>query len=216
MVLILEQCICDAKYTVDEVSSSLKVRSMPFGIASTSWFKEWEVETRHTHTRTHTSHKPVSDSDGYSESESRSVMSNSLRPQGLYSPWNSPGQNTEVGSHSLLQGIFPIQESNQGFLHCRWILYQLSYQGSPNKLHIWGPSNDVVFFYIKYIILRVELQKQYPFILSTSIRWSGIVSNISPTQLGGGTLASKWRYASSSRSPEPIYKTSRRPSVEES
>ena len=49
MVLILEQCICDAKYTVGEVSSSLKVRSMPFGTASTSWFKEWEVETRHTH-----------------------------------------------------------------------------------------------------------------------------------------------------------------------
>ena len=79
-----------------------------------------------------------------------------------------------------------------------------------------GLQTMLFFFYIKYIILRVELQKQYPFILSTSIRWSGIVSNISPTQLGGGTLASKWRYASSSRSPEPIYKTSRRPSVEES
>ena len=36
----------------------------------------------------------------------------------------------EVGSLSLLQGIFPTQESNQGLLHCRWILYQLSYQGS--------------------------------------------------------------------------------------
>ena len=34
-----------------------------------------------------------------------------------------------VGSHSLLQGIFPTQELNQGVLHCRWILYQLSYQG---------------------------------------------------------------------------------------
>ena len=157
----------------------------------------------------------MSDSDAYSESESRSVTSNSLRPQELYSPWNSPGQNTGVGSHSLLQGNFPIQESNQGLLPCRQILYQLSYQGSPNKLHIWGPSN-VVLFCIKYIILRVELQKQSPFILSTSIRWSGIVSNISPAQLGGGTLASKWRYASSSRSPEPIYVTSRRSSVEES
>ena len=48
-----------------------------------------------------------------------------------YSPWNSPGQNTGVRSLSLLQGIFLTQESNQGFLHCRWILYQLSYQGSP-------------------------------------------------------------------------------------
>ena len=40
-------------------------------------------------------------------------------------------QNTGVGSLSLLQQIFPIQESNQGPLNCRQILYQLSYQGSP-------------------------------------------------------------------------------------
>ena len=45
-------------------------------------------------------------------SESCSVMSNSLWPHGLYSPWNSPGQNTGVGSLSLLQGIFPTQGSN--------------------------------------------------------------------------------------------------------
>ena len=55
-------------------------------------------------------------------------MSDSLQPHGLYSPWNSPGQNTRVGSHSLLQQIFPTQESNWGLLHCRQILYQLSYQ----------------------------------------------------------------------------------------
>ena len=54
-----------------------------------------------------------------------------LRPHRLYSPWNSQGQNTGVGSLSLLQGIFPTQGSNPGFLHCRQILYQLSYQGSP-------------------------------------------------------------------------------------
>ena len=42
-------------------------------------------------------------------SECHSVMSDSLRPHGLYSPWNSPGQNTGVGSLSLLQGIFPTQ-----------------------------------------------------------------------------------------------------------
>ena len=40
-------------------------------------------------------------------------------------------KNTGVGSLSLLQQIFPIQELNQGLLHCRQILYQLSYQGSP-------------------------------------------------------------------------------------
>ena len=61
-------------------------------------------------------------------------MSDSLWPHGLYSPWNSPGQNTGVGNLCLLQGIFPTQESNWGLLHCRWILYQLSYQGSPSTL----------------------------------------------------------------------------------
>ena len=47
-----------------------------------------------------------------------------------------PGKlkNTRVGSLSLLQGIFLIQKSNQGLLHCRQILYQLSYQGSPRIL----------------------------------------------------------------------------------
>ena len=68
------------------------------------------------------------------QSESCSVVSDSLRPHGLYSPWNSPGQNTEVGSLSLLQGIFPTQGSNPGLLHCRWILYQLSHKGSPRIL----------------------------------------------------------------------------------
>ena len=42
------------------------------------------------------------------------VVSNSLRPNGLYSPWNSPGQNTAVSSLSLLQGIFPTQGLNPG------------------------------------------------------------------------------------------------------
>ena len=70
----------------------------------------------------------------YNESESHSVMSDSLRPHGLYSPWNSPGQNTGVGSHSFLQGIFPTQGSNPGLLHCRWILYQLSHRGHPRIL----------------------------------------------------------------------------------
>ena len=98
----------------------------------------------------------------------------------IHSPWNSPGQNTGVGSLSLLQGnlpnpgikpssptlqvdslpaewatgtpkntrvgslsllqqILPTQESNQGLLHCRQTLYQLSYQGSPKK-KMWGSA----------------------------------------------------------------------------
>ena len=66
-----------------------------------------------------------------SESESHSVMSNSLRPHGQYSPWNSPGQNTGVDSLFLLQEIFPVQELNPGLPHCRQSLYQLSDQESP-------------------------------------------------------------------------------------
>ena len=60
-----------------------------------------------------------------------SVASNSLRPYGwqpamLLCPWNSPGKNTGVGCHSLLQGIFPTQESNPGLPHCEQTLYRLS------------------------------------------------------------------------------------------
>ena len=52
----------------------------------------------------------------------------------IHIPWNSQGQNTGVGSCSLLQGIFPTLASNPGLPHCRWILYQLSWQGSPRIL----------------------------------------------------------------------------------
>ena len=60
--------------------------------------------------------------------------SDSLWPHGLYSPRNSPGQNTGVGSLSLLQGIFPTQGSNPSFPHCEQILYQLSHKRSPRTL----------------------------------------------------------------------------------
>ena len=95
-----------------------------------------------------------------------SVVSDSLWPHGLQParllcPWDSPGKNTGVGCHALLQGIFPTQGSNPGLLHCRWILYQLSYQGSPlstikpenqaKKAPAWGciklePNNSVYCF----------------------------------------------------------------------
>ena len=64
------------------------------------------------------------------------VMSDSLRPHGLYPArllcsWDSPGKNTGVGIHFLLQGIFPTQGWNRDLLHCRQILYWLSQEGSP-------------------------------------------------------------------------------------
>ena len=70
-----------------------------------------------------------------------SLVSDSLRPHGLYSlpgsfvHGDSPGKNTGVGCHALLQGIFPTQGLNPGLLHCRQILYHLSHQGS--HCYLW-------------------------------------------------------------------------------
>ena len=70
------------------------------------------------------------------ETVSLSVMSTTLykpmdcRPSRLLCPWNPPAKNTGVGSHSLLQGIFPTQGLNLGLLRRRQILYHLSHQGN--------------------------------------------------------------------------------------
>ena len=66
-----------------------------------------------------------------SEGVSNWIVSDALRPNGLYSPRNSPGQNNGVDNLSLLQGIIPTQGLNPALPHCRWFLYQLSHQGSP-------------------------------------------------------------------------------------
>ena len=55
-------------------------------------------------------------------------------PPGSSVHGDSPGKNTGVGCLALLQGIFPTQGLNPGLLHCRWILYHLSHQGSPRIL----------------------------------------------------------------------------------
>ena len=76
------------------------------------------------------------------ESESLSVVSDSLWPHSLQSPWNSPGQSIGVGSLSLLQGLFPTQGSNPDLLHCRRILYQLSYKEQKEVLKWVRGMND--------------------------------------------------------------------------
>ena len=71
----------------------------------------------------------------------------------IYSPWNSPDQNTGIGNLSLLQWIFPTQESNWHLLHCRQIIYQLSYQGSPNNIKEYNYSfilSSMRFLYFRY------------------------------------------------------------------
>ena len=57
-----------------------------------------------------------------------------VSPPGSSVHGDSPSENTGVGCHALLQDIFPMQGSNPGLPHCRWILYRLSHQGSPRIL----------------------------------------------------------------------------------
>ena len=77
-------------------------------------------------------------------------------------------KNTRVGSLSLLQWIFPTQKLNQGLLHCRWILYQLNYQGSPK-----GTVIIQIYIYMYDPICKLYTLKVYtsgtPFCALTSI-----------------------------------------------
>jgi len=120
-----------------------------------------------------------SDQAPHRSSESRWVMSDSLWPNGLYSPWNSPGQNTGGGSLFLLQGIFPTQGSNPGVPHCRWILYQLSHKGTQvqpvNKSLILSSNNPTVML---------------PGILSST--WNLIKSSKAPGSCQGGVVWGFW------------------------
>ena len=70
-----------------------------------------------------------------------------------FSPWNSPGQNTGVGSLYVLQRLFPTQGLNLGLPHCRWILYQLIHKGSPRILE-W-----VAYPFLQRIFLTQELNQ---------------------------------------------------------
>ena len=100
----------------------------------------------------------------------RSVMSDSLRPHGLYParllwPWNSPGKKTGVGWHSLLQGIFLTQGLTQVSCIGRQILYPLSHKGCPsNSLCLTylslpastpSPQQPLIFYYNCVIIFQL-------------------------------------------------------------
>ena len=121
-----------------------------------------------------------------------------LQLLGLYSPWNFPDQNTEVGSLSLLQEVFPAQGSNPGLPHCRWILYQLSHKGSPRILEwvaypfsrgsSWprnqtGVSCIADGFFTNWAMIR---KARTVFLL----RWQGSDSCGKSIELGSGTLGS--------------------------
>ena len=82
--------------------------------------------------------------------KSQSVVSDSLWPLALYSPWNSPGQNTWVGRHSPLQGIFPTQGWNPGLPH-----YRRFFTVWATK-HWWGPNNAHI---LSEILSETEFEK---------------------------------------------------------
>ena len=103
------------------------------------------------------------------ESESCSLVSDSLWPHGLYSTRNSPGQNTGVGSLSLLQGIFPTQRSNPSLLHCRQILYQLSHKGSPSLSWILHLLSFDSSYYILYMVLTFTALSSQTTLCSSSL-----------------------------------------------
>ena len=76
---------------------------------------------------------------------SRSVISDSLWLHGLCPPGSSvhgdsPGENTGVGCHALLQGIFPTRGSNPGLLHCRWIILPHEPPGKPQNTGVGSLS----------------------------------------------------------------------------
>ena len=93
-----------------------------------------------------------------------------LQPHRLYSPWNSLGQNT-----GLLQGIFPTQGLNPGLLHCRWILYQLSCQGSPS---VWLVFCDCGFHSV------CPLMDEYKRLVQASW-WEGLALRETGSSSGG-------------------------------
>ena len=92
-----------------------------------------------------------------------------LKPARLLCPWDSPGKNTGVDCHSLVQRIFQTQGSNPGFLHCKQILYQLSYKEDPNRRYIctyrwmyhidWEREREIEICFKELTHLTVESSK---------------------------------------------------------
>ena len=81
-------------------------------------------------------------------------------------PWDSPGKNTGVGSHSLLQVIFVIQGWSPDFLHCKQILYHLSHQENPQYLVLSSIPADA-----KQVVTTVNLRSAYA--LRLIFFWTG-------------------------------------------
>ena len=112
----------------------------------------------------------------------------------VYGIWNSPGQNTGMGSLSLIPRIFPTQGSNTGLTHCRRILYQLADKGSP-RIQQWvaypffrglpDPGIEQKSRALQAVCLPIELLGKpfvslYKFISSCFIHFIAMVNRIIP------------------------------------
>ena len=125
------------------------------------------------------------------------VVSNCLWPNGLYSSWDSPDQNTGVGSLSLLQGIFPAQGSNPGLLHCRQVLYQLSHR----EAWMWGGNLQIFILIGGWTCVVVAEDFRYDRILKhAGVKgWGGKVLDWPPGMgcvIGSGCLKGQERMGS--------------------
>ena len=83
-------------------------------------------------------------------------------------------KNTGVGSLSLLWGNFLTQESKGGFLHCRWILYQLSYEGSPREIEPFS-ENELANHTPSRNLMRTEANKITPQNMDS---WASLVAQL--------------------------------------
>ena len=102
----------------------------------------------------------------------QSLIVSDSQPTRLLCPWNSPGKNTAVGCHSLLQSIFPIQGLNLGLLHCRQSLNHLSHQGSPRLFTVANYQGPNLFTSLsKLVIVSFDYSDE-------NVKWYLIVVSI--------------------------------------
>ena len=118
---ISSSSVCSTSFYLQTLPAHSKVLSPSFILPLLTYRRSHQEKKESLHTNTFPNGKfqILKGKRDHSESESGSVVSDSLLPHGLYGPWNSPSQNTAVGSISLLQGIFPTQGSNP-LPHCTW------------------------------------------------------------------------------------------------
>ena len=107
-------------------------------------------------------------------------------PSGSSVHGDSPGKNTRVGCHALLQAIFPIQGLNPGLPHCRWILHHVSHQGSPLSTLVhsnsctfedWGNTEFAVVTNIDWLMQKSHFLNKWETSLNSYTFFYSIVLN---------------------------------------